>query len=382
MDDWPPGRPRILVTDAWLANAGDGAIALATERRLRRLAPGAAILHAAYQGDLLAAAYPDLALVPPLSALLGAYAAIPEMAGWDLRRGEALVDSSDVVFSQGGGFALEHYAPWTRVHAWELAVQRGRPLGFGAQTIGPFREERYRESMRRAYGEAVVIALREEESVPNVLDLGGRMEQIAVTADEVFGFFTPPGPGGPDPCGTACVLSQHPQLRSDGTLARPGGSLRELSDLVAGLVRAFPGEPVTLLSTQQGLGHLDRGLEDDALLAARVLAALPVAIAAQVQTVRGYLGPERFASEIARHRRLVSMRMHPAIIGLSLGVPTLLLNDGFKARAMFESLDLGVCLGEAEDAISRGRYTQPDLSRARARAAANDDVVLRLLAAA
>jgi len=52
--EWPPGRPRILVSDAWLANAGDGAIALATQQRLERLAAQAAIVHAAYQGDILA----------------------------------------------------------------------------------------------------------------------------------------------------------------------------------------------------------------------------------------------------------------------------------------------------------------------------------------
>ena len=59
----------MLVADAWLANAGDGAIAVATEQRLARLAPSAAVVHAAYQGDLLADAYPELALVPPLAGL-------------------------------------------------------------------------------------------------------------------------------------------------------------------------------------------------------------------------------------------------------------------------------------------------------------------------
>src|SRR5947199_121054 len=69
--DWPEGSPRVLVSDAWLANAGDGAIALATQARVRRLAPDAAVLHSAYQADLVGDRYPELALVPPLAGLTG-----------------------------------------------------------------------------------------------------------------------------------------------------------------------------------------------------------------------------------------------------------------------------------------------------------------------
>src|SRR6185503_91700 len=94
--EWPPGRPRILVSDAWLANAGDGAIALATQARIARLAPGAAILHAAYQGDLLADAYPELALVPPLAALAGVTPGIPEYQGWSEAEGTQLLAGADV----------------------------------------------------------------------------------------------------------------------------------------------------------------------------------------------------------------------------------------------------------------------------------------------
>ena len=57
------GHRRVLVVDAWLANAGDGAISLATERRLRGLAPDASILHAADHSHLLADNYPELRLL-------------------------------------------------------------------------------------------------------------------------------------------------------------------------------------------------------------------------------------------------------------------------------------------------------------------------------
>lgn len=88
MTFWPPGRPRVLVTDAWLANAGDGAIALAVDRMVHAAAPGAAVLHAAYQADLVGGAYPGLAFVPPLDALLGVEGA-PAAAHWSGDAGEA-----------------------------------------------------------------------------------------------------------------------------------------------------------------------------------------------------------------------------------------------------------------------------------------------------
>src|SRR6059058_4405138 len=148
---WPQGRPRILVVDAWLANAGDGAIALATERRLRRLAPQAAVLHAAYQGDLLAGAYPELRLVPPLAGLLGVTPLIPEMRNWDPDAAARIVAGADVVLSQGGGFAMEHYDPWERLRAWEMVDYLGLPIAFCAQSVGPFRHAPSRAILRRVY---------------------------------------------------------------------------------------------------------------------------------------------------------------------------------------------------------------------------------------
>jgi polysaccharide pyruvyl transferase WcaK-like protein len=145
---------------------------------------------------------------------------------------------------------------------------------------------------------------------------------------------------------------------------------------------------VTLLSTQQGLGGAGRGLEDDAELAGEVISSLPPDLARAVRTVPGYLAPMRCAEIIASHRGLLSMRMHPAIFGLSRGVPTVLLTEAFKATAMFGMLGLdGSVFGwaEREEAVERlggGWNGSADaLTEARSRSAANDEVVRRLLAA-
>jgi polysaccharide pyruvyl transferase WcaK-like protein len=383
---WPEGRPRILVADAWLANAGDGAIALATERRLRRLAPGAAILHAAYQGDLLAGEYPELTLVPPLAGLLGVTPSIPEMRGRKPDAAARIVAEADAVLSQGGGFAMEHYGPWERLRAWELVVERGLPIAFSAQSVGPFRQRRERAILRHVYERAVLIGLREDSSVANVLDLGAERERVLVTADEAFSLFPADDVRAGSRDGIACVLSAHPWLRADGSLVDPGATIAALADIVSGLVRLGNGERVTLLSTQQGLHGLGRGLEDDAELADRVIALLSPEVARSVQTVPGYLAPTRCADIIASHRGLLSMRMHPAIFGLCRGVPTVLLSEAFKATAMFEMLGLGstVCAwadrASAVEVLGAPWNGVPDgLARARARCSANDEVVRRLL---
>jgi polysaccharide pyruvyl transferase WcaK-like protein len=380
--DWPAGRPRILVSDAWLANGGDAAIALATDRRLRRLAPEAAILHAAYQGDILAEHVPELALVPPLAGLLGVTPAIPELRGWDPAEGERIVGGADAVLCQGGGYAMEHYDPWERLRAWELVVERGVPIAFGAQTIGPFRREAERAILASVYPAAVAIALREGDSVRHVLDLGARPEQLLVTADEAFGLHSPVGEAGRR--GIACVVSRDPQLRADGILADPDTSVEVLAGLVAELVRHGDGEGVTMLSTFQGLGGLGRGVEDDAEVAAEVVAALPPALAASVRTTAGYLAPGRCAELIAGHRGLVTTRMHPAIFGLSLGVPTALVTRAYKATSMFAALGLGHAIVDRADpaaVAARLSTAAPDAAVARERAGWNDALVARLLAA-
>ena len=382
--EWPPGRPRILVADAWLANAGDGAIALATQERLARLAPGAAILHAAYQGDLLADRYPQLALVPPLAALLGVTAEIPEMSGWDRHAGEAFVTAADVVLSQGGGFAMEHYDPLERLRAWEVVVDLGVPLGFCAQSVGRFSRARESQVLRRVYERAIVIGVRESDSACHVIDLGAPPRRVMVAADEVFSLFATEPRRAVAPEGLACVLSNHPQLRRDGVLAE-GRQLGDHARLVKELVRAVDGEHVTLLSTQQGLGGAGRGLEDDAELAEKVVDAMPRAEAARVRVTEGYLPPLGCADLIGSHRALLSIRMHPAIFGLCTGVPTVLLTRAFKATTMFAALGLGRVLARDQDpaALAARVVSQstPDLAVARQMAAQNDAVIRRLLAA-
>jgi hypothetical protein len=134
--DWPAGTPRVLMTDCWLQNAGDAAIAIATKRMILRFAPSAAILHAAYGADSVGERYPELAIVPPLDSLLGTRWAEPDReTGVD---GPALVSGADFVFSQGGGFLREGYQPWSRIDALLRATDLVGSVSLLGQTIGVF----------------------------------------------------------------------------------------------------------------------------------------------------------------------------------------------------------------------------------------------------
>jgi polysaccharide pyruvyl transferase WcaK-like protein len=390
--EWPPGRPRVLVADAWLANAGDGAIALATEARLRRLAPEVAVLHAVYQGDLVGDAYPQLAIAPPLDGLLGV-ADVPEMDGYGAEQAEAVVAGADAVLSQGGGFTMEHYGPWQRLRAWELVAERGIPLAFCAQSIGPWRAARERAMLARAFRAAVSVGVREAGSAGNVVELGVEPERIVHGGDEAFSLFEDPPPD-VEPRGLAAVLTAHPPVEAGGSLGVP--EVDRTAAIAERLAALAGDEGLLLVSTQQGLGRLDRGLEDDSDVAAEVVARLPAPAARRVEVAEGYLSPFAFADAVAGRRALLTMRMHPAILAMSRGVPAVAIDPGFKTLGVLAEAGVGDAILQAAgpDEITarvaaaaapqapRGAALWARLDEARRRSAVNDEVVHRLLAAA
>lgn len=389
--EWPPGRPRVLVADAWLANAGDGAIALATEARLRRLAPDASILHAAYQSDVLADAYPELALSPPLDGMLGIGDPAPEMNGLAADAALALVAGADAVLSQGGGFTMEHYEPWQRLRAWELVVERKTPLAFCAQSIGPWRAARERAMLGRAFRAAVAVGVREAESASSAIDLGADPDRVFHGGDEAFSLFEDPPPPA-EPRGLAAVVSSHQPVEAEGTLRL--FDTERTAAIVERLAEVAGDEGLLLVSTAQGLGGT-RGLEDDADVAAEVVERLSATARERVEVAEGYAAPLDFAERVSGRRAVMTMRMHPAILALSRGVPAVVIDPGFKTRGVLSEAGLGEYILDAGEPAEiaarvaelagpealRGRDLWARLDEGRRRAASNDEVVRRLLRA-
>jgi polysaccharide pyruvyl transferase WcaK-like protein len=333
------------VTDAWLANAGDGAIALATDRLLRRHAPNAAVLHAAYQWDLLAEEYAELALVPPLATLLGVEGAAV-FDDWDQQAGRELVDGADLVVSQGGGFLLEHYQPWERLFALAEVTQRGLPLVLLGQTIGAFQLARARSLLRTIVRAARAVVVRDQPSFRHALDLGASPERLVLASDISLSLFSDASTAPPERDGIAVVLTMHAQSHSedDGRDALAAAVLQEV-------VTRADDERVTLLSTAQGLGSL--GFEDDARTAASALAALRPQQRSKIELIDGYIGPREAIDLVGRHRAVVSQRLHPALFALAQGVPAAVLLSADKL-GVFAGADLGrlVC-SRPSDAVER-----------------------------
>jgi polysaccharide pyruvyl transferase WcaK-like protein len=387
---WSRGSLHIVVIDAWLANAGDAAIALATLRRLRRLAPEASIVLAAYQADRLAGYYPGLPLVPPAAALVGCMPGELLRLGWTANMADELIGGADAVLSQGGGFLLEPYRPLARLCSYRAFIELGLPLAFCAQTIGRFQDRESCEILGNALRSAVAVSVRDKHSAEVVRTLY-RREDIFVTADDSFSLFRLPPVAAPV-CGVGVVLTEHPLITGDGNHARMP-QREQLVNLVEQIAEVVPEERLVLFSTTQGLGAGSDAKEDDAEVAEAVVRGLPRALQARVEMPTGYLNVERCAAIIAGLRGLVSLRMHPVIMGLSLGVPSLLVGASGKA-SRFEEMGIhDVVLDAApgdpvvaaalrralDDPRRRGLSAWASLRRARRLAAGNDEVVVRML---
>jgi polysaccharide pyruvyl transferase WcaK-like protein len=379
------------VTDGWLANAGDLAIALAVDGLVRSIWDDAVVLHAAYHADLVGHEAPELIFVPPLDALLGVDGADARPDDWTSARGEQLVEDTDVVVSQGGGFLLEHYQPWRRLFAFARVVDLGVPLAIIGQTIGEFRAARARALLRRSLGAAVAVAVRDAPSVDHAVELGADPTHVTHTSDLTLLLFPdPPLPAeGPPPSGVAVVLTRHEQQALGGERDRVQLSTRVLAEVLD----RTGDERVTVLSTVQGLGG--RGFEDDSEVAAAAVAALEPSRQRRVDTIDGYVGPRAAIDALARHRAVVSQRLHPGLFGLAQGIPTAVLVDADKIGVL-DGVDLGParCIRPADSharsaaldtALApnarRGTDLWESLAPARERAARNRDVLAGLILA-
>jgi polysaccharide pyruvyl transferase WcaK-like protein len=389
--EWPAGRPRVLVTDGWLVNAGDAAIALAVDRLVRSVWPGSAVLHASYHVDLVAGAVPELDFVPPLDSLLGVDGAATMRDGWSSSHGERLVRDADLVVSQGGGFLLEQYEPWPRLFAHDRVVDLDVPFALIGQTIGTFRAARARALLRRSLGAAVALTVRDAPSVEHATDLGVDPARVTRTSDLSLLLFPDPPPahrGGAAESGVAVVLTRHEQQAPDDDAGRARLSARVLADV---LDRTGDDERITVLSTAQGFGG--HGVEDDSDMAKAAVAALDPRRRQRVTVVDGYLGPRTVIEALSHHRAVVTQRLHPGLFALSLGIPTAILVDADKVGAL-DGVDVGPArcarpadAGARAAALSavlapdarRGIEVWESLRPARERAARNADVLHEIL---
>lgn len=333
---WPPGSPRVLMTDCWLQNAGDAAIAIASQRMIHAISPSAAVVHAAYGVDAVGERYPELTLVPPLEALLGTrwLAPDPTLAGRDF------VAAADVVISQGGGFLREGYEPWGRIDALERASNLVATVGFVGQTIGTFDRAFARAALGTILRRADVVVVRDRASVHNAVDLGADAARVRLGTDVALDLVEidevdapvgrlPASPATGSPTftpepprrGVSLTLTDH-EVRGE-TFDRGYVAARLLSAVLAN----YPDHRVTLWSSAQGI-PVDS--EDD-VVAHAARDQQPRADRDRVDILEGHLDAYDLYRLATGTTALLSMRFHPALVAAAAGIPSVLAMSDPKA---------------------------------------------------
>jgi hypothetical protein len=316
--------PRVLVTDAWLTNAGDAAIALATDALVRRLAPGAVVAHAAYGIAAVGDRYQELDLVPPLEELVGTRWAPPAPGLADA--GPAYAAAADLVISQGGGFLHEAYRPWARIDALARVADRA-PVVLLGQTIGEPSLAFARRALSGLLRAVRLVVVRDPGSARHLVSLGADPDRVVVGTDVALELVRGGGPGGRPgaPDGPVDVV-----LGGDALPVAGGSRPRLAAALLAAVAARTPGADLRVWSSTQGIP----GLADDDEVIHAAVAALPAGDRDRVEVVPGHVDAHRLVALTGTAAAMVSMRLHPALLAAGQGVPTVLLLDDDKGDAV------------------------------------------------
>lgn len=332
--------PLILITDGWLANAGDAASYIATTRSLQQALPGARVAISAHHRALVGSLYPELDLVPPLDALTGsswAWTTADDLAERDII--ERVVAEADLVVAAGGGYLLDRYQPEARIRGYELLLEQGKRLAFYSQSIGRFRDPHLRDRLQAVLQAAELVLVRDEISLEIVREQRDG-EGVHLTADEAFLF--PSLRRIARPRSLMVTPSPHPWERGGDNELPDESFVPEVAAALKRVLSSGLARTITLASTAQGLGGPTWALEDDSVVSEAILAAVPAHWRSRITVRRGYLTPWQYAALAAEHTALISMRMHGAILATTARTPAVMANASDKALELRRRTEGGI----------------------------------------
>jgi len=350
---------RILIPNAysWL-NKGDAGILIGMVKALRKEMPQAEITalsstpeidRAAYKGHDIAVER-NLLTIPPghgkTAKILGSATGCA-VAGWLHRLFGAknatiqpYVDA-DLVVSCGGGFLNDDFGPafLLQLYGIYFATLMGKPTVIYGQSIGPFRNRRYRALARAVLKRVGLITVREEVSAREVRAMG--LDPI-VTADPAF------------------LLPAVNRAEAQRLLAAEGVPLNE--PLVGVTVRywPFPGhkdggqrferylqtmaqtidrltERAVVVCMPQVIGP---GKDDDRIVAERVCKKMKRG-KGRVKLIAKDYAPEELKGMIGLMRLFVGTRMHSNLFAASMGVPVVAIGYNWKTEGIMDQVGQG-----------------------------------------
>ncbi|MCF7553844.1 polysaccharide pyruvyl transferase family protein [Pseudonocardia sp. WMMC193] len=326
MTDGPTPRVLVLWADGHSTNLGVQVLAEGTAELVRRVAPGAEIVHQNYGSRI-----PELPIGSVRSLMRERVTGKRGMQAWlggfdlviDTRAGDSFADI----------YGLRRLLVMSLVG--EFAAQAGTAVVLGPQTIGPFRSSRAKVLARRSLRRAALTVARDSASETYAVRLG--VPATLRSSDVVFALPVP------------TVERRHDVLLNvSGLLWRENPHVdhrryrRVLADLVRGLDDA--GRRVSLLAHV-----IDSPDPDNDVPAVREFASTTARDAEIV--VPGDLAAARAA--VASAAVVVASRMHASLNALSVGTPAVSLAYSRKFRPLFADLgwDATVDLRDETDPV-------------------------------
>jgi colanic acid/amylovoran biosynthesis protein len=247
--------------------------------------------------------------------------------------------SGDSYRDPPGGFAPAHHVTFL------AALATDTPYGLVSQSMGPFHPWN-RPLTRYCLNRARLVYIRERRTREILVGLGVRPDRIQLAPDVAFSL--PAMPAEPVWSGEGWAADQTPRpwmalSMSDLTLRLASGRgentyLEGLAQLCQYVHGRHGG---TLFLVPHEINPPYYG-SDDRSAADRLLER--IGRPSWVHSLRGDYDPSRLKGFIGECDILVASRMHAAIAGLSLGIPTLLVAWSHKYAGLMDEIGLDRCV--------------------------------------
>jgi colanic acid/amylovoran biosynthesis protein len=252
--------------------------------------------------------------------------------------------SADLVLSTGGTLLVENYYLWPRIFDYELSLMMKKPLVFFTQSIGRFKNKRYRKSFKKIFDQASMIFVRDEKSVKNIQNIDVRNSNLFIAADAAFAladvknlksrikedYMMPNNPK------IALSVRDWRFFKSVGYEKGREIYYESIRILVEHLIRRHNAK-VTFISTCQGIPEY---WTDDSRVAEEIVQKVPDEVKKKLKIDLNFHTPSDLINILKGFNLVVATRLHMAILSLGAGIPVFPIAYEFKTEELFKRLGL------------------------------------------